>query len=334
MSAKYSRQGLRDRILHCLAIILIIAFLVAAALYVISIWEKKQGDYVTSGSADLQSTVEHKGQSYMLKQDVETFLFLGLDKFSGEDIESYNNDKRADFLMLLVVDNKNSSYTALHINRDTIAEMNILGVAGDKVGTAKKQIALAHTYGNGKEVSCRNAATAVSKLLLGAEIDHYLSVTMDAVPIYNDLVGGVELTVLDDFSGIDNTLIKDSTVTLKGEQALTYVRSRYGMDDETNNNRMKRQKQYIEALYDKTQQSCKSNNNFIESAFLKLSEYIVSDTSANRLQTLMNKLSEYELTEILDIEGESVMGEKYMEFYPDADALKETAIKLFYTPEN
>ena len=334
MSARYSRQGLRDRILHCLAIIFLLAFLVSAALFVISLWEKHQGDFVGSGSDALKASLEYNGREYVLKEDVETFLFLGLDKFGGEKIESYNNDKQADFLLLLVVDNKNSTYTALHINRDTITEMNILGVAGDKVGTVNKQIALAHTYGNGKEVSCRNVAQAVSKLLLDVEIDHYMSLTMDGVPIYNDYVGGVEVTVLDDFSGIDDTLIKDKTVTLMGQQALTYVRSRYGLDDDTNSNRMKRQKQYLEAVYNKTKLCLEEDEAFIENAFLKLSPYLVSDCSANKLQKLMEKLSSYTLTEIESIKGENVVGEEFMEFHPDKEALKATTIELFYKPKN
>mgnify|MGYP000585160404 FL=1 len=68
---------------------------------------------------------------------------------------------------------------------------------------------------------------------------------MDAVPILNDLLGGVEVTVLDDFSGIDDTLIKGETVTLHGDHALTYVRERYGLEDSSNSTRMVRQRQYM-----------------------------------------------------------------------------------------
>ena len=162
----------------------------------------------------------------MKNEDVESFLILGLDKFEDAiNNDSYNNDQRADFLMLLVFDNSEKKFTAVHLNRDTMVNMNVLGVAGQKIGTVNKQLALAHTYGNGRDVSCRNTADAVSELLNGVKVNHYLSITMDAVPILNDLLGGVEVTVLDDFSGIDDTLIKGETVTLHGDHALTYVLS-------------------------------------------------------------------------------------------------------------
>lgn len=331
MSTKYTPQEIRIRLLRVLAVVLLVAFLVSASLFCISLWEKYHGSFEGLDSQVLKDTVQYKGEKYVLKDNVETYLFLGLDKFDGDNAESYNNDKQADFLMLLIADNDSKTFSALHINRDTVTDINVLGVAGDKIDTVKKQIALAHTYGNGKEVSCRNTAEAVSKLLHNVQIDHYVSVTMDAVPIFNDLVGGVEVTVLDDFSGTDPTLIKGETVTLMGEHALNYVRTRYGLDDSTNNARMTRQRQYINELYAKTQQHLAEDSSFVEKSFLKLSSYIVSDCSANKLQSFMNKLSDYKFIEIYDIDGDVITGETFMEFYPDEESVKETTIKLFYT---
>ena len=57
---------------------------------------------------------------------------------------------------------------------------------------------------------------AVSNLLFGIEINHYLSFTMDAVALVNDLVGGVQVEVLDDLTFLDPALRKGETVTLKG----------------------------------------------------------------------------------------------------------------------
>ena len=329
----YSKKNSKTLLLNILAVILSIIFIFAAVSYGIGLIEKKQQEE-KKGSAIMAETLKYNNTEYVLKDNLETYLFLGLDKFEGEEIESYNNDKQADFLLLAVVDNDTSSFTALHINRDTVTEMNILGVAGDKIGTVEKQIALAHTYGNGKEVSCRNTATAVSKLLGGVKIDHYVSVTMDAVPVYNDRVGGVEVTVLDDFSGIDDTLVKGEKVTLMGTQALNYVRTRYGLDDSTNNTRMERQRQYLNALYNKSQQCIENDEKFVENTFMQLNQYIVSDCSVNRLQQLMNKLSTYNYVDIYSFEGETVSGEKFMEFYPYEDSVKDIAVKLFYKEKN
>lgn len=316
--------------LKIIAILLCVVIVISASLIAINLWEKKQGIFADDDFSAVENTIEFGGKEYTLKNNIETFLIIGLDKTEKEQLDSYNNNMQSDFLMLLVIDNEKSQYSALHINRDTMVNMNILGVAGDKVGTTNKQIALSHTYGNGREVSCRNTADAVSELLMGVKIDHFVSVKMDAVPVMNDLVGGVEVEVLEDFSGIDNALVKGQKVTLKGEQALTYVRTRYGLEDPTNNTRMKRQQQYIKALYAKLKTTTQSDESFVATASLKMIEYTVSDCSSNKLETYFGKVQNYKFNNILDFKGETKKGETFMEFYPDEKALKETVIKLFY----
>lgn len=333
MSKVYTAQEKRNKKLKYLAVVLAAVFVVSAILLFVNIWENRRNEFSDYNSGTVSTDLKYKGNEYQLKDNVETVLVLGLDKFESADIESYNNDKQSDFMMLFVVDHDNESCTALHINRDTIAQMNILGVAGDAVGTIEKQIALAHTYGNGKEMSCRNAADAVSKLLMNVEIDHYVSVTMDAVSVYNDFLGGVEVTVLDDFSGIDDTLIEGETVNLMGEHALHYVRTRYGLDDSTNSRRMVRQRQYIEALYEKTVERFESDSEFIVKAAAKLANYIVSDYTGTGLQTFAEKVMEYQFVEICELEGRNVRGEEHMEFYPYESSVEETVIKLFYEPK-
>ena len=149
-----------------------------------------------------------------------------------------------------------------------------------------------------------------------------------------DLVGGVEVEVLHDFTGIDETLVKGQKVTLTGEQALLYVRTRYGLEENTNSARMERQQQYMNALYQLTQERIANDSNFVVDASLSLSDYIVSDRSVTQLQTLAEKFNRYEFLGIQSIAGESKAGAEFMEFYPDEDALMELVIRLFYQEVN
>lgn len=262
------------------------------------------------------------------KHDIETFLVLGLDTFGEGAAEG---TKQADFVLLFVIDNTSQSYNAIQISRDTMVEMNVLDITGTKViDKVTQQIALAHSYGNGKERSCRNVADAVSNLLGGITVDHYLSVTMDAVSIYNDYLGGVEVEVLEDFTGIDDSLVKGETVTLMGDSALTYVRARKGVADSGNENRMSRQHQYLNALYEKTRVVAAENEDFEVEAVTKVINHTVSDCSVNKLQRILEKVSEYEMKEIIILEGENRNGEQYMEFYPDQEFLQKTVDELFY----
>lgn len=331
-----SKTGNTKRyILKITAILLLIVLLLSAALLLIDYWEKRQGFFPTQETGSSGSVLQYEGKDYVLKDNIETVLIMGLDKFGDAvDNSAYTNDQQADFLLLLVLDNENKTCTALQINRDTMAEMSVLGVAGQKIDTVTKQIALSHTYGNGKEISCHNTAEAVSKLLLGTRVKHYISLTMDAVSAINDLAGGVEVTVNDDFTGIDDTLIKGETVTLLGEHALNFVRTRYGLEDSSNSTRMERQRQYLNALYSKVLQCVQQDDGFIVEASLKTADYIVSDRSVNQLQELFRKISEYQFETIRSLEGRSVVGEQFIEFYPDEASLTKTVIELFYSPKD
>ena len=319
----------KRKLMRGLAVALLAVFLLTGAFLLLELWEKRQSIFPEQKTEN--TVYEYNGVEYVKNEDVESFLILGLDKFEDAiNNDSYNNDQRADFLMLLVFDNSEKKFTAVHLNRDTMVNMNVLGVAGQKIGTVNKQLALAHTYGNGRDVSCRNTADAVSELLNGVKVNHYLSITMDAVPILNDLLGGVEVTVLDDFSGIDDTLIKGETVTLHGDHAPTYVRERYGLEDSSNSTRMVRQRQYMTAVYDKAMLKIENDDNFVIEASSKLADYIVSDRSVNQLQEIAKKLSQYKFTEIETLEGESVIKDGLMEFRPDADSIDKIVFELFY----
>ena len=319
----------KRKLMRGLAVALLAVFLLTGAFLLLELWEKRQSIFPEQKTEN--TVYEYNGVEYVKNEDVESFLILGLDKFEDAiNNDSYNNDQRADFLMLLVFDNSEKKFTAVHLNRDTMVNMNVLGVAGQKIGTVNKQLALAHNYGNGRDVSCRNTADAVSELLNGVKVNHYLSITMDAVPILNDLLGGVEVTVLDDFSGIDDTLIKGETVTLHGDHALTYVRERYGLEDSSNSTRMVRQRQYMTAVYDKAMLKIENDDNFVIEASSKLADYIVSDRSVNQLQEIAKKLSQYKFTEIETLEGESVVKDGLMEFRPDADSIDKIVFELFY----
>lgn len=315
--------------------ILAFVLLLSTALLLLSLWERQQGRFPAQSSQSTESAIEYDGQKYQFDASLQTVLVMGLDKYAGEvDETAYTNDKQADFLMLLVFDDARKVCSALHINRDTMVEVNVLGVAGQKIGTSEKQIALAHTYGNGKQVSCRNTSDAVSSLLLGLKVDHYVSMTMDSVGVFNDLVGGVTLTVQDDFSGIDNSLVKGETITLNGEQAFHYVRTRYGLEDSSNSTRMTRQRQYLQALLQQTQKCVETDSEFVLDASAQMSEYLVSDCTVNQLQTLFEKLTSYQFDEIHSIEGESVVGEQFMEFYADETSVRALVTKLFCKPES
>lgn len=323
-------------------ILLALALVLAGVLLALHFMEGQWGHFAASEESGVsgideveRQTVWYNGQKYVLREGVETLLLMGLDTFENTNAgASYNNNERADFLMLLLIDRNTEICTSLHIDRDSMAEITTLGVAGQVTGTEYAQLALAHAYGSGGQDSCRNTVKAVSGFLYNTPIDHYLSMTMDAVQILNDEVGGVTVTIMDDMTAVDESFVKGAQITLRGEQALKYVRSRTGLENSTNRRRMERQRQYMDALYAKMAQRIATDGGFGMSTLLKLSTYTVSDCTASQLSDLLDEASAYEFVGIDAIEGESVAGENFMEFYPDEGKLQELILELFYEPQD
>lgn len=321
--------------LKYVAVALTIIFFIAAAFMLIAVWEKRQNNVPELGT-DLD-TVTYEGQEYVRKDRVETFLVLGLDRYEGAtSSDSHESGVQADFLMLLVFDNEAKKSTAIHINRDAMTKVNELSLGGTAViESYTKQIALAYNYVNddNDKIRCRNTKDSVEYLLEGVNVDHYFALTMDAVASGCDLVGGVEVTVLDDFTGIDDTLVQGQTVTLNGTQALHYVRTRYGLEDSSNSSRMERQQQYIEAWRTKVISRLKADESFILKLVDTMDDYVVYDSSDQKMQKFVEKFDEYEFLGIRELEGTTEIGEEFAEFYPDEASLRKLVIELFYTPK-
>ena len=313
-------------------IVVLLSVLLVALSFVLIKFDSKYATFEQKNETE-DNVVTFKGTDYVLKDNIETFLLIGLDKFKEyNEYESFNNDQQADFLMLCILDNDNKVCDCLHINRDTMVDMSVLGVTGEKIDTVNQQICLSHAYGNGKEMSCYNTLQSVSSLLFGVKIKHFVSLSLDAVGIYNDLLGGVEIEVLDDFTGVDDTLIKGSTVNLNGNQALNYVKSRAGLEDSSNIARMNRQRQYMKALVEKTIYRINNDENFVVNSYPAMAEYILSDYSVKRFQKLLKSISGYKINDIKTIDGETKIRNNHIEFYPDYDSLNELVIDLFYQP--
>lgn len=263
------------------------------------------------------------------ERDMESFLVIGVDdlgEISGAD--SYNNGSQADFLALLIHDRESNQSAAIHLNRDTMTDVPILGVTGASAGSRFEQLALAYYYGQGAEDSCKNTVKAVSNLLYGIEIDHYAAVTMDAVPILNNWVGGVRLEVLDDLTSVNPELEQGKEALLWGEDALHYVQARYGLEDSSNLNRMERQRQYASAWFEKAEplfHDYQAMSELLED----LSDYAYSDCGLEELADIAETFSDAPPETVYTLPGQAVAAE-YMEYHIDETALQEMVLKLFY----
>ncbi len=272
------------------------------------------------------------GVRYFPRQDITTVLVLGIDEFGPvESSGAYTNSGAADMNILLIFDETNRQCHVLHLNRDTMVEMPVLGLGGREAGTYYGQLALAHTYGSGLDDSCRNACKAVSNLLGGIEINYYLSMHMDAIAILNDAVGGVTVNVTDDFSLVDES-IGLGEVTLHGEQAINFVRTRKDVGDQKNTSRILRHEEYLNGFVAAFKEKQASETEFILTAYDQVLPYIVTNCSANAISGMVERYRDYEVKEVMTPEGENVRGETYYEFYADGEKLEEWILQYLFAP--
>lgn len=278
-------------------------------------------------------TITRNGIDYFPRQDITVVLLMGIDQFGKvEPSGSYNNPGAADMVALLIFDDRDQTCRVLGLNRDTMLNMPVLGIGGKQAGTRFGQLAMAHTYGSGMEDSCENTRQAVSDLLYGIRIDYYVAMHMDAIALLNDAVGGVTVTVEDDFSQIDPDITMGE-MTLMGNQAVTFVQSRHGVGNQLNVSRMDRQKVYMDGFMKALREKLEDNSLFVVEAYDRVCDYVVTDCSVSAMSALLDRYESFEISEIVSPSGENVKGEQYYEFYVDADALDTLILRLFYAPK-
>lgn len=312
-----------------LAVILLLVFvLVFSGLMVLGrlFWE----DTAASPGTHTSKTLIRGDKSYFPRQDITVLLLMGIDETGPvQSSDSYRNTGESDAVVLLILDEQDSTYSVLCLNRDTMLDMPVLGIGGKEAGTFYGQLALSHTYGTGLADSAENTRKTVSDFLYGITIDHYVAVNMDAIAIANDAVDGVTVNVTEDFSAADPTITMGQ-VTLRGEQALNYVRTRKEVGDQLNLSRMQRHEQYMQGFMTAFNAKLTQSDTFAVKLYEDITPYTVTDCSMNVLTGLMNRCSDYTLKEIVSPEGDNVLGEEHYEFYADEEALDQLILRLFY----
>ncbi len=286
----------------------------------------------TAVSQHVSKTIEWNGVKYFPKQDIETYLVIGVDE-QGPMVkqEYYSNTGMADAIMVLIFDKGREVVDVVSLNRDTMTDVRVLGIDGKPAGTRKEQLAISYAYGDGMERSCENTMATVSAMLNGIELDHFVAMNMDAIKVLNDAVGGVTVNVTEDFSAVDSS-IQMGEMTLHGDQALTYIRARKDVGTQLNVSRMERQRGYMESFFSALKAKVGSDmaGEFVVDTYEALDPYMVTDCSVTVMSSMLERYSAYELGRMVTPEGENKKGTEYIEFYLDEEAFDQLVIDMFY----
>ncbi len=292
-------------------------------------------------------SAEFDGVKYM-RSNVETYMIAGLDKYEN-DKTAFNyagrNNNQADFIVLLVVNKSTRRIDFVSLNRDTFTTVD---VPATKYGTPKKtteQLCLAHTYGDGKKESGENLRNAVEHMLYDkVNVDHFLTMKMDAVKAITDFLEGVTVKLNDDedLTALDPEWTAGASIALNGENALKFIRYRDSAVDGSNAGRIDRQSRYLQALL-KTVGNKKWSRKYLLNAYESVGDYTetdygnVDDLLAD-LETMFEAFGMYEYGEVVNIvpdkyghyETRETYGEDADAFILDDAEFKELVIKTFF----
>lgn len=286
----------------------------------------------SDSSTDSREMITYKNETYVKKGNLETYLIAGIDAPGKvEKVTEYDGTGQCDVLAVIVRDRSTDQCKLLSIDRNTITAVKSLDNDGTYLDTTDIQISLAHAMGFDQQVRAENTVDAVSHLLGDQTIDGYAMVNMGAIQVVNDMVGGVTVTIEDDFSDIDPSMKKGETVTLMGEQAEKYVRSRKEISDGSNQNRMSRQSTYEEAFKPAFRNKCAENSKFPLEVYHAMEDYMTTNISAKKFCRLAILMSDENQDEKVSISGTYGLDEdEWQTFTPDEDSLQEAILELFY----
>lgn len=315
----------KNKLLAVLGIIC--AILVCLVMYTMFRDKQKVEKTITSsGTSSDSNFITYKGVKYKKNSEIKTMLFMGVDKAAKADLHnSPGENGQSDSLNLLIMNQSTNKAQVLQISRECMVEIGIYGEDGEKLMTSEGQIALQYAYGDGEEKSCRLTSERVSELLFDTSINSYLSLTLEGMVAATDAIGGVTLTVPEDYTVIDPVFEKGKTITLDGKLAEKYVRTRDIEVLDSNNQRMERQAQFMNALIQEMQ-AIGGTMRYAE-IYQELEPYMVTNMTADELKAI----SEYEISsEMQRVPGEIIEKDGHAQYIVDNEQLREMIINLFY----
>ena len=277
-------------------------------------------------------TMQYGGRTWTYRgRELTNLLLIGVDWEESENTVSGRYAGQADFLFLITIDRENKIVSTLQLDRDTMADIRVYGPFGDYTGIQKTQICLSHAYGATAEENCENTVWAVGRLLGNIPIDGYMALDMSGITALNDALGGVTVTLEEDFSALDPEMTKGATLTLRGMQAEIFVRSRMDVGDGTNASRMQRQHTFIQSAEELLVQRMNEDMGYAGTLYDALAGHMTTNIERGWLINKAYECRDYRRPETKMLAGGHCIGtDGFMEFHADEDALNALLTEMLF----
>ena len=308
-------------------LILCILILIAAIGVTLYFGLNRKVEVIQQQESDYH-TIVHNGEEYEYNSSITTILLLGIDS------EEASVQGQSDAIELLVIDRENKRMKVLSISRDTMSEIRLFDAEGNDLGWHEQHINLAYAYGSNPQSGCMYSMQAISRMLGGIPIVHYAALNMDMLPKVQNLVGPIQVIVPNDSTALINPeWTKGAAITIHNNNVESFLRSRDTGENYSNEDRMQRQKAYMEAFQVALKDQISNNFNKMVSEMFDVVQDATSNIGIQDIETFANMLLTYEFdsnTDMIELKGENVSGAYHDEFHLDKEALNQLVVDLFY----
>lgn len=356
----FSRMSTLKKVIFVIVILILIA--VAAAGITLIVYREKgksslrdmSDTMIDSMALEESKQIYYDGKEYKYNDNLINILLIGTDSpMTVPQRREANLDCGAGFadtLFLVTIDPDKKTVDCISVSRYTMTNVDML-LAGFINATIEKQVSYQFGLGAGLEDSSSYTVKAVSGIFGNIPIHGYATLSLEAIRPLNNVVGGVEVEVLEDVPGsgynevgghfgynIGDSLMNaiGKKVTLSDDQAYAYLRYRGDQVGDADK-RFDRQRQYLKALIKKILDKTKTDFTFPMKVRDALSEWLVTDINDDELIYLVSSLAFYKLNmdSITHLPGATKLGKDSVEeFYLDDDAMKKLIVEKFYKPVN
>ncbi|MFD3944460.1 LCP family protein [Streptomyces sp. NPDC058579] len=216
------------------------------------LYRKLDNNITTDTDAAAELRAYDKERPTAVAMGAQNILLIGSDTRTGAGNAKYGKDKgtqRSDTTILLHIAAGRSSATAVSIPRDLMVNMpSCKAKDGTRTGEMFAQ------FNSAFEIGGTACTIRTVERLTAIRIDHHMVIDFRGFKKMVDAVDGVEICLKEPIDDKDAKLkLPAGRQTLRGEQALGFVRARKTLGNGSDTERMDRQQQFLGALVNKVQ---------------------------------------------------------------------------------
>ncbi|MFF4604641.1 LCP family protein [Streptomyces sp. NPDC001339] len=221
-------------------------------------------------------------------------LIIGTDARTGKGNSGYGDAEsvgHADTTILMHISKDRSNATALSIPRDLITDIPDCPTT-QKDGSKKVipgQRGVRFNTSLGQENRDPGCTWRTVEKLTGLKIDHFMMADFNAVKDLSEAVDGVEVCASKDIDDPKSHLkLKAGRHTVKGEQALAFVRTRHAIGFGSDLDRIKMQQQFLSSLIRKLKSDTFSSPGKLYNVSQAATKALTVDTGIDTAKKLLD----------------------------------------------